>query len=185
MASAAEARDLLRDRTTYGAFGLTIAHWMLRACGFEDFLDPMYVHAAELEKRLRGALPALTVHAPRAASEFDTLRFGPRELARLQRERDPEQFVALALRCINGAARAAFGVQVRRTPAAEGADAYYVTSNGVGELFALVPAGAPAAALDRPAVESHHWRARRATDPMLPVRALFIDRIHYEADDST
>ena len=183
-AAAAEARDLLRDRTTYSAFGLTIALWMLRACGFDDFLDPMYVHAAALETRLRGALPALALHAPRAAVEFDA-RFGARDIARLRRETDPAQFIACALRCINAVARAAFGAQVCRIPAALGGDAYFVTQNSVGELFALVPAAADAARADRPAVVS--LRRADPADPLLPARALFIDRVHYASigkDDS-
>ena len=175
-AAATEARDLLRDRSTYTAFGLTIALWMLRACGFDDFLDPMYVHAVELETRLRGALPALALHAPRAAVEFDS-RFGARDIARLRRETDPAQFIACALRCINAVARAAFGAQVCRIPAALGGDAYFVTQNSVGELFALVPAAADAARADRPAVVS--LRRANPADPLLPARALFIDRIHY------
>jgi hypothetical protein len=176
-AANAEARDLLRDHAAYPAFGLTVAMWMLRACGFEDFLDPMYVHATELEARLRGALPGLAAHAPRVAAEY-ALRFGPRELARLRRESDPEEFIALALRCINGVARAAFGAQVSRIPAAEGGDAYFVAWSAVGALFRLVPPAPVPAVYDRPTVTCH--RCDDGADPLLPARGLFLTRVHYE-----
>jgi len=178
-AAEAEARDLLRDSAAYPAFGLTVALWMLRACGFDDFLDPMYVHAAELEARLRGALPGLAAHAPRVAAEY-ALRFGPRELARLRRESDPEEFIALALRCINGVARAAFGAQVSRIPAAEGGDAYFVAWSTVGALFRLIPpakSNALELAFDRPTVVCH--RVDDGADPLLPARGLFLARAHY------
>jgi hypothetical protein len=176
-AAAIEGRELLRDQLAYPAFGLLLALWLLTLCGFEDFLDIRFVHVCALEARLRSALPALEAQYPRILSEFEDARVT--DFSRLRREPDSARFLAGALRLINAALRAAFGVQVSCICAAAGADAYHVTQSPVGKLFAFagIPAGEP---MNRPLIPC----ALKNANPVpgaakAAALALFMDRLYY------
>ena len=130
-AEAIEGRDVQRDRALYTAFGLTLALWLLRVCGFADFVDVSFVNGRALAARLRAAASLLAQNAARIVSEFTVVPPSPW----LERERDDKLYTAAMLRFINPVLRAAFGVQIDRS-----GDSYYVAWSAHGALFELVDA---------------------------------------------
>ena len=177
-AAAIESRDLLRDQTTYVAFGLTIALWMIRACGFRDFLDPSFVLETDIEKRLRNVLPLLVLHAPRAVTEFEVRHV---DFGRLRRENNTARFLKSALGFINSVTRIAYGVQITRLPIRSGNDAYKITWSTTGALFELVSATTIGNLpmnyqTDRPFIIST-LKESSDEDLIVASRGLFIDRI--------
>jgi hypothetical protein len=140
-AEAIEGRDVQRDRALYTAFGLTLALWLLRICGFADFVDVSFVNKHALAARMRAAARQLAQNSARIVAEFGVSPLSPR----LEYERDDAAYTATALRFINQVLRAAFGVQIDRS-----GDNYYVAWSAHGALFNLITGGGAEDSSDRP-----------------------------------
>jgi hypothetical protein len=127
-----ESRDLLRDKSTYVFQAHFIAVWFLCLCGLSSVVDKARVHEAELEARLRGAIPALRKALDRIVFEFEIRR---PNLDRLARELDRARFLSGMLGLVNGVLRATYGVQVQRVAKRAGGGAYFLNQSPVGRLF--------------------------------------------------
>ncbi len=138
--SAAESRDLLRDRAIYVSRAHHIAMWLLHVAGFVSILDKRRIHEQALEARLRSALPALQRAVERIVFEFELQRPG---LDRLRREADRARFLTGMLAFFNAALRHMYGLQIARAVKRAGGVSFHLNQNSVGKLFVFAAAPEP------------------------------------------